>query len=152
MARFAGLERRAGQDRRERPLTLVKRLYFKGMRSFVRRAEDRQRIVALDRYKPSLFIGIMIVLCLSLLDALLTLILIAQGARELNPVMQYYLSHGPQVFLFVKYGLTAFSVLIIVIVNDSIFTRYRIGTGVLLHVFIALFGSVVIWECYLLSI
>ncbi len=152
MTLLVGLERRSGQDRRVRPLPLFKKLSFKGIRISVRRAEDRKRIVALDRYKPSLFVGIMIVLSLSLLDALLTLILIAQGARELNPVMQYYLSHGPQVFLLVKYGLTVFSVLFIVLVNESLVTRYRIGAGMLLHVFTAFFGSVVIWEFYLLSI
>ncbi len=152
MTRVAGLERRSGQDRRENERPVFKKLYVKGMRESVRRTEDRQRIVALDLYKPSLFIGIMIVLCLSLLDALLTLMLIAQGARELNPVMQYYLSHGPQVFLLAKYGLTAFSVLIIVLLKESFITRYRIGTGMLLHVFTAFFGSVVIWEFYLLSV
>ena len=94
----------------------------------------------------------MIILSLSLLDGLLTLILIAEGARELNPVMQYYLSHGPEVFLLIKYGLTALSVLIIVLVKETLITRYRIGTGILLHVFAAFFGSVVIWEFYLLSL
>ncbi len=152
MARLAGLERRSGQDRRENIRPAFKKLYFKGMRASARRTEDRQRIVALDLYHPSLFIGIMIVLCLSLLDALLTLILVAQGARELNPVMQYYLSHGPHVFLLVKYGLTAFSVLIIVLLKESFITRYRICTGMLLHVFTAFFGSVVIWEFYLLFV
>jgi len=152
MNHFAGLERRAGQDRREHRLPFFKKLYLKGMRTSLRRAEDRKRIVALDRYKPSLFVGIMVVLSLSLLDALLTLILIDQGARELNPVMQYYLSHGPQVFLLVKYGLTVCSVLIIALINESLVTRYRIPTGTLLYVFAAFFGSVVIWEFYLLSI
>ncbi|MBR9985857.1 MAG: hypothetical protein KFF68_08105 [Desulfosarcina sp.] len=152
MTRFASLEKRSGQDRRKNGLPMLKKQYFKGMRIGVRRAEDRQRIVALDHYQPSLFIGIMLVLCLSLLDALLTLILIAQGARELNPVMQYYLSHGPQVFLLVKYGLTAFSVLIIVLLKESVITRYRLSTGMLLHIFTAFFGSVVVWEFYLLSI
>ena len=152
MTGYAGLEKRSGQDRRDHPMPLFKRLFFKGIREEVRRAEDRKRIVALDRYQPSLFIGIMIILSLSLLDALLTLILIAQGASELNPVMQYYLSHGPEVFLFIKYGLTAFSVLIIVMVKDTLITRYRISTGMLLHVFAAFFGSVVIWEFYLLSV
>ncbi len=152
MTRLAGLERRSGQDRRENERPVLKKLYFKGMRASVRRTEDRQRIVALDLYQPSLFVGIMIVLCLSLLDALLTLMLIGQGARELNPVMQYYLSHGPQVFLLAKYSLTAFSVLIIVLLKESLITRYRIGAGMLLHVFTAFFGSVVIWELYLLSL
>lgn len=152
MARLAGLERRSGQDRRENERSAFNKLYFKGKRASVRRNEDRQRIVALDLYQPSLFIGIMIVLCLSLLDALLTLLLIAQGARELNPVMRYYLSHGPHVFLLAKYGLTSCSVLIIVLLKESLVTRYRIGAGMLLHVFTAFFGSVVTWELYLLTI
>lgn len=151
MTVYGGLERRSGQNRREHQLPLFKRLYFQGMRESLRRAEDRKRIVALDRYKPSLFIVIMIVLSLSLLDALLTITLIAQGARELNPVMRYYLNHGPYVFLLVKYGLTASSVLIIVLVTESLTARYRLGTGIL-SVFAAIFGCVVIWEFYLLSI
>lgn len=152
MTRFAGVDKRSGQDRRGRGLPMFNRLCVKGMRASVRRDEDRQRVVALDHYHPSLFVGIMVVLCLSLLDGLLTLILIAQGARELNPVMQYYLSHGPEIFLLVKYGLTAFSVLIIVLLKESFITRYRINSGMLLHVFAAFFGSVVVWECYLLSV
>lgn len=148
----ADLDRRSGQDRRERPLPIRKILFFKGMRASVRRVGDRNRIVALDQYKPSLFAGILIVLILSIVDAMLTLTLVARGARELNPVMQYYLSHGPQVFLFVKYGLTALSLLIIIVLNETLISRFRISTGTLLHVFAALFGCVVIWQCYLLSI
>lgn len=80
-----------------------KSLFLNGIRESVHRIEDRNCIDVFDRYKPSLFIAIMIVLGLSLLDALLTMILLSQGATELNPVMRYFLSHGPQVFIFVKY-------------------------------------------------
>ena len=59
----------------------------------MRRAEDRNRIAIFDRYKPPLLIGMMIVLSLSILDAILTLTLLSQDAKELNPVMRYYLSH-----------------------------------------------------------
>ena len=96
-------------------------------------------------------IAISLVLFLSLLDALLTLTLIAQGATELNPVMHYFLGHGPQIFLLVKYGLTALSVMIIVIAKEPISARYHISVGIL-HAFAAFFGGVVIWEFYLLSI
>ena len=88
---YTGLERRSGQDRREHQLSMFKRLFFNGIRESARRIEDRNCIVVFDRYKPSLFIAIMIVLGLSLLDALLTLILLSQGATELNPVMRYFL-------------------------------------------------------------
>ena len=152
MTVYTGLERRSGQDRREHQLSMFKRLFFTGIRQEIRRAADRKSIVIYDRYKPSLFINIITILGLSLLDALLTLILISQGAKELNPVMRYFLSHGPQVFISVKYGLTVLSVLIIMFIKEALSTRYRIGTDVFFHIFAALFGSVVLWEFYLLLI
>ena len=151
MTKYIGVERRSGQDRRQNRLTISKRLFFNGRRESGRRAEDRKQIMALDRYSPSLFIGIVAVLSLSLLDAMLTLTLLSRGARELNPVMAYYLSHGPYVFLSVKYGLTALSVLLIVLLKDSLPHRYCLNSATLLHLFAAGFGSVVIWQVYLLS-
>lgn len=92
----------------------------------------------------------MIVLCLSLLDAALTLILLDRGAVELNPVMRYYLTHGSVVFVLIKYGLTALALMIIVALHAVISARYRIGS--LLPLFCGLvFASVVIWELYLLA-
>jgi hypothetical protein len=151
MAEYRGHERRCGKDRRNDQRSFLKRLFFRGIREYARRAEDRQRIIAFDRYPRPLLIVIIVVLFLSLLDALLTLLLIAQGASELNPVMHYYLGHGPQIFLLVKYGLTVLSVMIIVIAKEPISARYRISTGIL-HAFAAFFGGVVIWEFFLLSI
>lgn len=94
----------------------------------------------------------MIVLSLSILDAILTLILLSQGAKELNPVMRYYLSHGPQVFISVKCGLTVLPMLIILLANEVLTNRYRIGAGMFFHIFAAFFGGVVIWEFYLLTV
>ena len=148
----ARLEKRSGEDRRKGSRSPLGRLFWNGRRKSIRRAADKKRLVALDHYSPSLFIGIVLVLSLSLLDALLTLILLSRGARELNPVMEYYLSHGPHTFLSVKYGLTALAVILIVLLNDVLIARYRWGTGFLLHLFAACFGSVVIWQFYLLSI
>ena len=152
MTAYAGEERRSGQDRRKGGLTSSKRLFLKGRRISSRRSADRRKIVAFDRYSASLLASILVVLFLSLLDALLTLTLLSHGARELNPIMDYYLGHGPQVFLTVKYGLTAFSVFIIVMLKNVLSGPYRLSTDTLLHLFAAGFGSAVIWQCYLLSI
>lgn len=152
MTVYTGVDRRSGRNRRTRRISVLKSLFFKGQRMSSRRVEDRRRIVTFDRYSPSLLISIVIVLSLSLLDALLTLILLSQGARELNPIMEYYLSHGPEVFLIVKYGLTVFSVLLIVLLKDALNNRYWFGSGNLLHLFAVGFGSVIIWQFYLLSI
>ena len=150
MTVYTGPERRSGNDRRD-TMPFSKQLFYKGMREFSRRAEDRMQIRAFDRYPRPMMIAIVIILSLSMLDALLTLILIAQGAAELNPVMNYYLSHGPQIFLLAKYSLTVLPVILVIIAKEPIAFRYRIS-GKLLHLFAAFFGAVVIWECYLLSV
>ena len=151
MAVYAGPERRSGNDRRDYRRSLFKRLFYRGIREYARRTEDRQRITAFDRYPRPMLVAILVVLSLSLLDGLLTLILIAQGATELNPVMRYFLSHGAQVFVLAKYSLTVLPVIIIVIAKEPISNRYRVSTEIL-HVFAVFFGGVVIWEFYLLSI
>jgi hypothetical protein len=151
MAGYCGYDRRCGKDRRNDQRPFLEQLFYRGMREYARRAEDRQRIITFDRYPRPLLTAIIVVLSLSLLDAFLTLILIAQGATELNPVMHYFLGHGPQIFLLVKYGLTVLSVMIIVIAKEPISARYRLSTAIL-HAFAAFFGGVVIWEFYLLSI
>jgi hypothetical protein len=152
MTEFTGVERRSGEDRRQNQMPWFQKVFFRGRRMSSRRAEDRRRLTAPDRYSTSLSIGVILVLSLSLLDAFLTLILLSQGATELNPVMDYYLGHGPSVFLLVKYGLTVFSVLIILLMKDVLANRYLLSTGTLLHLFAAGFGSVVVWQCYLLSV
>ena len=149
MKSYAGIERRSGQDRRQQQFS--KRFFFKGGRESTRRTEDRNRIAVFDRYQPNLLIGIIVVLSLSILDAIFTLTLISRGAKELNPVMRYYLSHGPEVFISVKYGLTALPMIIILCANEALASRYRIGAGILFQVFGAFFIGVVIWEVFLLS-
>ncbi len=152
MEKHIHVEKRSGQDRRKQPLSSLKSMRFRGSRLSTRRAKDRKKIIVFDYYRPSLFIKIIIVLSLSLIDALLTLILLSRGAIELNPVMDYYLGHGPEEFVIVKYGLTTFSILLIVLFNDALKTRYGLGSGGLLYLFAAIFGSVVIWQLSLLSI
>ena len=144
------LERRSGMERRQNQIPFFKLILLKGKRCRLRRANDRKQITLLDHYHPSLFIMILVVLSLSLVDAFLTLTLLEKGAVELNPVMRYYISLGPMVFVVAKYGLTIVPLVIMLILNGIISERYRIG--LLMFPFCGLmFGSVVIWEIYLLS-
>jgi hypothetical protein len=150
MAINTDIERRSGGDRRICKGFFGKPLRFEGKRRSVRRAADRRRLVALDRYRPSLFVAAMIVLSLSLLDAMLTLMLIDRGAYELNPLMAYYLTHGPRIFLLVKYGLTVLAVFLVVLADHTLTTRHRMFAGIL-PVIGTVLGGVVIWELFLLS-
>jgi hypothetical protein len=83
-------------------------------------------------------------------DALLTLWLVDAGARELNPVMAFFLAYGPNIFLLSKYLMTAVSVVIVVLLNYITFQRVRFPIGELLGVFAGCFAVVVIWETVLL--
>ena len=115
----------------------------------VRRADDRQRIILLDRYEPSLLFSVLTILCLSLVDGTLTLLLVQRGAVELNPVMQYYLTLGPSNFLLAKYGITALALFILVVLHSITSTGHRIGSYLLPFCKLT-FGSVIIWELFLL--
>jgi len=147
---YDGIERRSGKDRRLQDVPWYQQLFPRGNRVSLRREEDRKRPVCLDRYRTSLFAVIMSIVCLSLLDALLTLILVAEhGAREINPILAVYLNIGTKTFLFVKYMLTVFSIFILLLYKDAIAQRFR--TGRFSFILVALvFGSVIIWEAYLL--
>ena len=151
MAGYNGLERRSGHERRKSPIPFYRQLSFKGQRKTLRRAADRKRITLLDWYHPSMLVSILAVLGLSLLDALLTLILIEKGARELNPVMRYYVDHGPTVSVLVKYGITALALFIMLVLGALLARRWRF-TSLLIPLSGVLFGSVVIWELYLLAV
>jgi hypothetical protein len=143
-------DRRSGKERRENQIPFFKLILFKGKRRSLRRADDRKRITVLDQYHPSLFIFILVVLALSLVDAILTLTLMEKGAIELNPVMRYYITLGPMAFVVAKYGLTVLPLVFMLFLNGIISERSRIG--LLIFPFWGLaFGSVVIWELYLLS-
>ena len=151
MKKTANKEQRSNHERRQKHIPFYTLFSFKGKRSTLRRSKDCKQITLVDQYHPSLLIYTLIVLGLSLLDAALTLALLNKGAVELNPVMRYYLSLGPRTFVIVKYGLTALSLMIMVVLQTVISLRYRIFSSLMFPSCILLFGSVIIWELYLLT-
>jgi hypothetical protein len=141
---------RFGIDRRRRTIPLLRYLVSGGRRRSVRRVEDRRRFIILDRYNPRLLAVIVGILCLSLLDALLTLGLIEHGATEVNPVMAFFLTQGTLVFTSVKYLLTSVSVVIFLLVNHNVLPRTRFRMSSLFTFAIAAFALVVVWEIVLI--
>ena len=145
-------EPRAGQDRRRRTFPPMRYLMAGGRRRKVRRSEDRQRVVILDRYSPKLFGCIVGILFLSLLDAVLTLYLMEHGSTELNPVMDYFLKKGPLVFTIAKYALTSVAVVIFLMVANSVLPRSNFRAKKLFPYALVAFGSVIVWEIMLVFI
>ncbi len=100
-------ERRSGIDRRARPTSPFSWSSLTGSRSYARRRDDRDVHYYVDRYGYPAAFAFFVTLLLSLADAFFTMKLISAGARELNPVMDYFLRFGPVPFVTAKYLLTA---------------------------------------------
>ena len=141
---------RSGKDRRRNRMPKLKYLLFSGRRESARRAEDKRQIHFFDRYNTRLFAAIMLILFLSILDALLTLYLIENGSNELNPVMAYFLKFGSVTFVVAKYLLTSAGVVILLICKNVFLTKANIYTHSIFSYIIFAFSSVVVWEIYLI--
>jgi hypothetical protein len=71
---------------------------------------------------------------LSISDGLFTLHLIERGATEENPVMAWFLSHGPWPFMIAKFILSSSAVIILLVFNNVYFRPLRIRVKTLIPV------------------
>jgi len=142
-------EKRARPDRRKKKLSM-RSLIFGGRRETIRRYEDRQKYFYVDRYRQSLFGVIVLILFLSVMDAILTLFLIDHGAIEINPIMAFYLEVGPYTFLFVKYALTSVGLVILLIFRNIFLTPLRMHVGSFFYFILIAFIGVISWQIYLI--
>ena len=143
-------EKRRGSDRRTDNKARLKYLLFNGRRERSRRDEDRGKAAIFDRYNQKLFLAITTILVLSILDAVLTLIVIQRGATELNPVMAYFLELGIPTFIVAKYLLTSIGVFILLIFKNVFLTKIKIYTHSLFPCVIFVFLAVIAWELFLI--
>ena len=142
-------ERRSGKDRRRGAKAQFKYFLVNGRRELARREEDKIRYFFFDRYNQRIFAAITAILMLSIFDALLTLILIARGSSELNPVMAYFLEYGPLPFIISKYLLTCIGVVILLIFKNVFLNKINMYTHSLFICVIFTFSTVIVWELFL---
>jgi len=103
-----------------------------------------------DWHHPQwLAIGTLIVAC-SGADAFLTLVLIGQGAYEMNPFMAPLVGGSAVTFALVKVGLTAVGVLLLTQLA-RLRTFGRIPVGAILYSVLAIYGTLIFYEFRLLS-
>lgn len=146
---YTGPERRSGRDRRNGRRPILSKHRLAGQRALPRRKADRQGAYFLDRHSYRTFLIILAIFLLSITDAALTLHLLSRGAAEINPVMAYFLSHGPIVFFIAKYLLTTFSMVVILVYGNNFLFRTRLRVKLLFLAALVPFSLVVLWEIYL---
>ena len=143
------LNRRSGKDRRSHDAPEIKTLFIYSRRKKIRRKEDKHHIVYFDQYGSGIFVAIVSILFLSIIDAFLTLFLIDCGASEINPIMAYFLNFGPFTFVSVKYFLTSYSVVVLLIFNNVFLRKIKIYTRSLFSYAVGVFVIVIGWELFL---
>ena len=96
---------RGPPDRRRQPTPMLSRYLFLGRRKGGRRGGETERIYV-DRPGVSVIAACGLVTALSILDAFLTLDVLAKGGEEANPLMLAALSLGTGAFVILKTCVT----------------------------------------------
>jgi hypothetical protein len=86
------VERRSGQERRNVTLSAYLHGALHPRRRTGRRSSDRYPVI--DWHSPRVLAPVLGILGLCTLDAVLTVILLSHGAREINPVMALFVPHN----------------------------------------------------------
>ena len=144
-------DRRSDVDRRVNRRFTLKSLFVWGRREEIRRLDDKGKIFLADRYSTTIFAAIVLILFFSVIDGLLTLILLGHGAKEINPLMAYLLEIEPMLLMTVKYLFTCASLVIFLIYRNVFLQRIKIYSSTLFSIFICIFVTVIMWELFLLS-
>ena len=138
-------------DRRKQGAPRFSKYWLTGRRESLRREEDRHGLYTPDRYSHTTFLLILLIVALSVLDAIFTLNLVDRGATELNPIMDYYLTQGPLVFFVTKYLLTFASIMVVLLYQNAYLFRTKLQVKSVFLLFLISFALIVQWELYLMA-
>lgn len=142
-------ERRSGVERRRITVAAYWRGALNPRRRFGRRVGDRAYPVV-DWHSPRVLALVLLILGLSGLDGVLTVMLLSQGANEVNPVMALFVPHNLGWFAAVKLGLTSIGAA--VLVACARMTLFRLFQGeVLLYLVAGCYIALVTYELHLLE-
>ncbi len=142
-------ERRSGNDRRCRPTSPFTLQSLVGSRRHYRRNQDARKFYFVDLYSPFSSAMLVCTVVLSIADAFLTLRLVGEDAQELNPVMDFFLKLGPLHFIMVKWFLTAFSLITLLVLKNYYLWQGRVRTEVVLALLPFLYLVLVSYEIFM---
>ncbi|NIR49364.1 hypothetical protein GWO43_12830 [candidate division KSB1 bacterium] len=125
---------------------------MRGSRTHYRREEDRAKYPYVDRYSFRSIVTIVLVIILSITDAVSTLNLVSRGAQEINPVMDFFLSFGPFPFIVAKHILTGTCLIWFLIQKNYGILGGLIKVKHLLLAVLVLYVGLIVYELVLLTI
>ena len=141
-------ERRARTERRR--LTFWSVLYggFRPRRRHARRTETAMPVV--DWHEAHLFAAAVGIMLLCLIDAILSIMFIMGGARELNPIMDKLIAMAGALFAVAKVALTGFGIgVLVLLARLRLFGRIRVVQA--LYAVLVIYVLLVAYELLILS-
>jgi hypothetical protein len=142
-------ERRSGAERRHRSVVAYWRGALNPRRRLGRRETDRIYPIV-DWHSPRVLALVLLVLGLSALDGVLTIMLMSQGANEVNPLMALFVPHNLGWFAAVKLTLTSLGVAVLVACARMRLFRLFPGEA-LLYLVVGCYVALVAYELHLLE-
>ncbi|HJR69435.1 MAG TPA: DUF5658 family protein [Gammaproteobacteria bacterium] len=139
---------RRREDRRAMTLETFLRGGFVPRRRGGRRVSDGE--LPIDFHHPYLLIVAVVMLGLSVADALLTVKLMTDGAEETNPLLAFVLNEHPRLFAAVKMALTGAGVVLLVALSRTRVFRV-VRTHVLLPLLAVAYLGLVVYEAWLVG-
>ena len=144
------VERRSGIERRRPTLGAYWRGALTPRRRAGRRASDTFYPI-IDWHSPRVFACVMAILMLCVADGVLTVMLLQNGAVEVNPFMAMFVPHSLGWFAAVKLSLTSLGSLVLVACSRMKLFRAIPGEALLGLIFLA-YLALVIYELKLLEL
>ncbi len=143
------LDRRSGNERR----TMTLAAYWHGARYPRRRAGRRatDHLAVVDWHSPRLLIPAFAILCLCVLDAVLTVMLMKHGAVELNPVMAWFLPQNLMAFALSKLALTGGGLCVLVACSRMRLFR-KVPGELVIYAVLAIYVWLISYELRLLEL
>jgi Domain of unknown function (DUF5658) len=144
-----GSERRERTDRRGRTWWSILYGNFKPRRRRPSRRLDDSSFHPVDWYSPRLMAASVGILLLCAADALLTGILLAHGADEVNPVMAVFVYRSVATFAAFKMSITGASTVLMVFLARHRFMRV-IRVELVLYAALGVYACLIGYEIWLL--
>ena len=138
-------ERRGQADRRLNNLPIWHPRRLHGRRAFSRR--DEQCLV--DRVPMPVFVIASLLLIFTLIDGVITYMLLDFGCEEANPLMRYLLEWSPVAFFVGKYALTAAFLPVALVMNRYRLFGTRLRAGHLIPIVAGLYIVLIAYQAAL---
>jgi hypothetical protein len=147
----AEAERRAQSDRREKPTSPWAAFPPAGHRVRNRRVEEHRQPYFTDRFSPLIFVGVLMLIVATLVDAGLTIYVLQGGGSEANPLMDRLLSHGIEAFVVGKYLLTVIGLPVLLIFRNHYLFGTQLRVGYLIPISVALYAVLISYQVILID-